>query len=499
MAVFTSILTRQSADTLRASTTLTDPLFVIVNQGIVITNTKTSTSKTYASAIDITVAGTKTVDCVASSPFASTFPDGVYTGVWTLDDESSEYTSSSRLLITSGIDASIAAYTATTAAQKANLVWMNYMREQVQVAFDAVDNTKANALIGRIQATLASIQLDQMGVMNASLTNRSTISMIVTNTLSLITPLNASSNYIQNTLTGELASYEDDFMLATASGSTIPTSSDVFNIPFFEDGVHFIYAYAGENYTESPINLAVAGSAVVVITTIQEQFETFKANYDPNNTEQAAAYAQMLSDFAEIESLSTTSTDTVNNFSAINTLIEEIQDSLALFVDVTATLTLTDKSNLLITLNGSNLPNVTYSTQALTLSNTNDNTQEYIVEDAFPLNYVDLTETLNSDTINFGSQYADGVYQMNVSWDSANEMMFNAQAYCLVTTQIDCGIAKIIAKHPTCKVLTSRLNEIMTYRRIIDKSFENADYNSTNFYINLCLNLLTKSGCNCGC
>jgi len=276
----------------------------------------------------------------------------------------------------------------------------------------------------------------------------------------------------------------------SGSGSASFDSANIYDLSYYEDGVQWFYVYFW-----TPTNFYGSNALTVITTTIDEQWITFQANYDPTDATQSANYEDLKLLFAQLDALKSS---VATEFTPINNKIEEIQDLLALFVVPNIRVTLPSKDNILVEIT-TNIPNVTYESQKLVLSNCGDLTQEYTLENSFPANYVDVSKTLNSNDINFGSQYADGVYQAYVSWNTANDMNFGGSGYVLVTTQIDCGIAKIIAQHPTCKALNNRLNEIMTYRRIITESFNNEDYNSTFFYINLCLNLLTKSGCNCGC
>jgi hypothetical protein len=430
--------------------------------------------------------------------YGSAFADGVIQmrfHFWTaVNVPFFEYVGAQYLLYTDVIDAGIAVYTPTSATEAANLVWMNYLRTQIDIAFADANYTLCNTLIGRIEATLISPETITTST-SVSLIDRNTLRGVMQNDNELVIPLNSPINYVEDTFTNTYAPFDNDFLVATASGSVNEDSSNVFALPFYNDGVHIMYNFAGNNFSEGTIRLARYIGYAVVTTTITEQFATFQANYDPTNTQQANAYADMLTAFATIATLSN---DIATNYVAINTQIAIIQGLLAMFVDVTATLTITDKSTLLVTLDGSNLPNVPYDTQLLTLSNTNDDTQEY-VSNNFPLTYVDLTTELNSETVNFGSQYADGVYQVNVSWNSGNGMTFNAQAYCRVSTKIDCGIAGIIAKRPNCKFLIEKLNVIMAYNKMSIDAFLNEDYTTSNFYINKCLNILNTSGCNCGC
>jgi hypothetical protein len=497
---FNSTVNYVSPTTVQLASSVYSPNFDIEEQYVTVYNTKIVANKIYATSLNIAAVGSKTQNIVSGSPIGSpNFDDGVLQNVFDVVNVYNDYPnillrSTSYTLITTAITASIAALPSSAIK--------TYLQEQLALVttyFNATQYTDANDQITLIEFLLG--YADENRANTLTKTSNSVLTNIITDALPIAPDYAyvAYSTNLTNTLTSadkDLTSlgYPEDENETTISF----TSQDTFVATIYDDGV---YRFRG-TFLTYPIDLIgdalnnIVQSYALVTTTIDAQFLTFEANYDPSNAEQAAAHQSMLTAFATITTLSS---NLAANYVAINAQIVIIQNLLALFVDVTATLTLTDKSNLLITLDGADLPSVLYSNQALTLSNTNNEAQEYILENAFPLNYVDLTQTLNSETILFGSQFDDGVYQVNISWDSDNDMTFNAQAYCLVTTQIDCGIAGVIAKRPDCKALINKLNTLMTYKRIILDSFANQDYSTTNFYINLCLHLLNSSGCNCGC
>lgn len=496
---FDSTLALTSASTMTAQTQLFLAGTTADEQYEVVTNTRINQFQTFNSSADFNIAGTKTNAFISGSPFgAPNFSDAVYNGFWELNDLAFNnlYTSNTTyLLVTTAIDILIASYDPSDAFRKLHRLRILSMRQSVDTFFAAGDYINCNLYIGYIEAALAAVAPTDTFNSTLQLTNRNTLLVNVPSGQTFNTPLLQS--LLQNNLTWnslEAESITGKIIASTfaqsGSGSASFDSVSVYNLSYYEDGVQWFYVYFW-----TPTEFYGSNALTVITTTIDEQWITFQANYDPTDAIQSANYEDLKLLFAQLDALKSS---VVTEFTAINNKIEEIQGLLALFVVPNIRVTLPSKDNILVEIT-TNIPNVTYESQKLVLSNCGDLTQEYTLENNFPLNYVDVNKTLNSNEINFGSQYADGVYQAYVSWNTANDMNFGGSGYVLVTTQIDCGIAKIIAQHPTCKALNNRLNEIMTYRRIITESFNNEDYNSTFFYINLCLNLLTKSGCNCGC
>jgi hypothetical protein len=492
---FNSTLIKLSTTQFQVGTSLYDATFNDDGSLINITNTKLSVSREYDSGLAIATVGTKAQNITVLSPLPSPITDAVYKAELNMYDASLglKWTSTAYALVTTQIDIDIADYEVINAFTKLHKLRIEAMRESVDTFFAAGDYANCNLYIDYIEDALVAVEFPNTLEFDSTLqlTNRNTLLVNVPSGQTFTTPL------LQNNLTWNVilsSSTSGEVIVSTfaqsGSGSASFDSANIYDLSYYEDGVQWFYVYFW-----TPANFYGSNALTVITTTIDEQWITFQANYDPTDAIQLQNYEDLKLLFAQLDALKS-SVDT--EFSAINAIIIEIQDLLALFVVPNIRVTLPSKDNILVEIT-TNIPNVTYESQKLVLSNCGDLTQEYTLENSFPLNYVDVNKTLNSNDINFGSQYADGVYQAYVSWNTANDMNFGGSGYVLVTTQIDCGIAKIIAQHPTCKALNNRLNEIMTYRRIITESFNNEDYNSTFFYINLCLNLLTKSGCNCGC
>lgn len=488
---FDSTITKLNTTQFQVGTSLYDATFDDDGSLINITNTRLSTAKEYASTLGITAVGAKTQDITSLSPLPSPITDAVYSSQIDMYDvtDGLKWTSTAYALVTTDIDAGIAAYPQTNLFQIDNKIEMLDIRTKIDADFAIGDYLSVNDWISKIEFMLGA---EPNSITSTStLANRNTINIDVV-PQGLPDNLREQHNNCYNTLTNtfdQAVLIENQFAIS-GSGGYVLTSDDAYAIPYFNDGVQFFYIYLLGNGI-----IYESYSAVTVITTIQAQFDMYAANYDKTDSTQQEYYDLMLTAFATIATLNS---NPYANYSDINNQISFIKEVLSYTFTPTLKVTSPAKDEIKVEIT-STIPNLTYSSQKLVLSNCGDATQEYTLENSFPANYLDVSKILNSNDIIFGSQYADSVYQAYLAWNTDNGQVYSGSGYVPVTTQIDCGIAKIIAQHPTCKVLNNKLNEIMTYRRIIDKSFANEDYNTTIFYIKLCLTLLTKSGCNCGC
>jgi hypothetical protein len=500
-------ITFDSSSVLTSATTITVSTsyytnYVIAGADLGITNTKTNVFKIYnpLPQLDISVVGNKSKAFVSGNPIGSpNFTDGVLNiNLFFEDGDATDWQSDSYILVTTQIDADIAAYPLTTFFERGNLVAIQYIRQQIDIAFAAEDYTLTNTLIGACQYYLTATQNGSTtpNTSAITITDNSLLFLNVVSNPSGATPNISQYNEVLNTLFGSPIAFTNTSLIPSGTGSMNISSTEIYNDAYFKDGV-----YQAKNYYTSPFYLnnddytiVLTTGYRVVTTTIDAEFLTFQANYDPENAEQAASYQAMLSAYAEIATLSS---NISANYAAINAQIAIIQANLALWVELDMSLVLTNKSLMTLTIN-TTLPNVVYNSQSLNLSNTNDDSQEYIVT-TFPNNYVDLTKTFSSSTINFGTQFEDGVYKLNLSWSADNDMEFSGVTYCLVMTQVDCGIAQVVANRPNCKNVRSQLNMLMFFRDMALDAYANEDYTTCNFYINKCIIILNQSGCGCGC
>lgn len=494
---FNSTVVLTNATTITCSTSYYNGGLDTDVSDFVVENLTTSQIKTYEASPQLMIqnAGLKTKAFVAGSPLGSpNYDDGVLELTLYFHEDgggNTDWISINNLLVTTSIDASIASFPTDSIFGICKKRALEYYRDLLQTAFDDANYTLCTDYFNAINTMLSGMQQPF----------NSTLSLANNNTLNIVVPSVGDNNLfyqtsqLWNTHTELLANsieITNQFLIPSGSGSLSMDSSNTLSLPIYSDGVYFFETYCvrqdGVDFDSNP------NPAVVVTTTIDAEFATFEANYDPNNAAQLASYTAMLAAYAEIATLSS---NVLANYADINDQIAIIQSNLALWVEVDMSLVLTNKSTMTLTIN-STLPNVVYSAQSLTLNNTNDDSQEYTIT-TFPENYIDLTKTFSSSAINFGSQYEDAVYKVNLSWTADNGMEFSGVAYCLVMTQVNCGIAQIIAERPNCKQLQSKLNYLMTFREMAIDSYSNADYSTCNFYINKCIVILNQSGCGCGC
>lgn len=484
-----------SSSTISVQTSYYLPTPPIAGSSMDLTNMTTSAFKSYATTIDINTSGTKSQTFTAASPFGATFPDGVYNALLYFEDgDATDWQSNSYALATYVIDAAIASYPTDSLFNMSNKALMLYFRGLIDTAFADEDYTTCGDYIVVVQNLLFVIPNPFITslILEANNSFQSVSSVIAT------TGLIWQYNLLWNTKTQDVEDaivIEDNYLLPDGNGSASFTSADTFDSVIYADGVYQLWNYLAD-ITGGVLSSDGSNNSGwrIVTTTIDAEFATFEANYDPNNVEQAASYAAMLAAYAEIQTLSS---DIISNYADINDQIAIIQANLALWVELDMSLVLTNKSLMTLTIN-TTLPNVVYSAQSLNLSNTNDDSQEYIVT-TFPENYIDLTKTFSSSEINFGTQFEDGVYKLNLSWSAENSMEFSGVTYCLVMTQVDCGIAQVIANRPNCKNVRSQLNMLMLFRDMALDAYSNEDYTTCNFYINKCIIILNQSGCGCGC
>jgi hypothetical protein len=495
---FTSQSVLTNATTVTVSTSYYNGGLAIDSSDLDILNLTITQTKSYAALpqLNIAVSGNKSKTFSAGSPIGSpNYTDGVLENtIYCTGDVAWEWQSVSYLLVTTQIDADIAAYPTDSLFNISNKALMLYFRGLVDTAFAAEDYTTCNDYIVAIQNILIVVP----NPFTTSLILEENNSLQSVSSILSTTGLIWQYNLLWNTKTQDVENaivIEDNYLLPDGNGSASFTSEDTFDSAIYEDGVYQLWNYLADiTGGVASSNKSNNSGFRTITTTIDAEFLTFQANYDPENAEQAASYQAMLDAYAEIATLSS---NISANYAAINAQIAIIQANLALWVELDMSLVLTNKSLMTLTIN-TTLPNVVYNSQSLNLSNTNDDSQEYIVT-TFPNNYIDLTKTFSSSEINFGTQFEDGVYKLNLSWSADNDMEFSGVTYCLVMTQVDCGIAQVVANRPNCKNVRSQLNMLMFFRDMALDAYANEDYTTCNFYINKCIIILNQSGCGCGC
>lgn len=258
------------------------------------------------------------------------------------------------------------------------------------------------------------------------------------------------------------------------------------------DGVYEVSIGALDQISESTSGDIYEGvlAYALVTTELDLGIALYQAEHDSTNAAQVAILAQLL--------VLQTLVDTefaAQDYAAANQAIEDIFALLGtgiIWTDFGASLT--DESN--ITLTFGTLPSGTYSNGSGTLTNTM--TLEEYGYTGFPANSADLTEILNSVTLDAGDDYPDGVYQIAGSF-TVDGVLFTYSAYVLVITDIYCGYDKIVAKASTCKFSASLQMKIQAEINMIINCFQRGDYVTANNHIRIATQMLGQSGCSCGC
>lgn len=258
------------------------------------------------------------------------------------------------------------------------------------------------------------------------------------------------------------------------------------------DGVYEVSIGALDQISENTSGDIYEGvpAYALVTTELDLGIALYQAQHDSTNAAQAAILVQLLA--------LQTSVDTefaAEDYDATNQAIEDIFDLLGtglIWSNVGAVLT--DKSNMTVTF--TSLPSGTYSDGQGTVTNTM--TLEEYGYTGFPANSSDLTDILNSVTLGAGDDYPDGVYQIAGSF-LVDGVLFTYEVYVLVITDIYCGYDKIVAKASTCKFSASLQLKIQSEINMIENCFQRGDYVTANTHIRIATQMLSQSGCGCGC
>jgi len=172
-----------------------------------------------------------------------------------------------------------------------------------------------------------------------------------------------------------------------------------------------------------------------------------------------------------------------------NSLIAQLQVLLAEGVSIDLFANLTAPENMVVYFEA--LPAGTYTGGTGTIENTLTGVSSTF--DGFPSENTDLTTVLNSETLDFGEDFPDGVYQLTVNF-YVDGLLFTSMCYLVVTTDWQCCIDKAVGKK--CGSLNTALmqSNLTNAVRIVDVY---SDVNTANALIKegnrLC------GGCGCGC
>lgn len=337
------------------------------------------------------------------------------------------------------IDAGIPLMPQTTGREIATYNTAVSIRQDIQTFFDDGFYGDANTWIIYLTNLLAG--LSGGGTFTSvvdTLPSPNTINVEIADTLNCFPDSFGYYNVITNTLTDVEYTYTWAFTpdLATAQ------DHDVVNPVLYPDGVYTNYISVlttfddGGNY---PALINFNTSYLLVTTTIDNQIQLLEDNYDPNNTAEAIA-------LAELQSLQTqiAAAYADEDYILTNALIEQAQTILNNGVSrsISAALTSDADMSVFFTVPPA-MPVGTYTEGAGVITNTL--TGVSFTFDGFPLDSTDLTQSLNSEELGFGVDFPDGVYQIVVTW-LVDGLLFTAECYLVVTTDWQCCIDKAAGK-----------------------------------------------------
>lgn len=369
----------------------------------------------------------------------SVFGDSVYRYESNFDSGLDDYESDQYFLVTTAIDAGIPLMPQTTGREIATYNAAVSIRQDIQDYFDATNYTDANIWIIYLTNLLAG--LSGGGTFTSvvdTLPSDDTINVEIADTLNCFPDSFGYYNVITNTLTDVEYPYTWAFTpdLATAQ------DHDVVNLVLYPDGVYTNYISVLTTFNDSgnyPALINFNTSYLLVTTTIDNQIQLFEDNYDPNNTAEAIALAELLQLQIDIATAYA-----ANDYTETNALIAQAQAILenGLSRSISAALTSDADMSVFFTVPPA-MPVGTYTEGAGTITNTL--TGVSFTFDGFPLDSTDLTQSLNSEELGFGVDFPDGVYQIVVTW-LVDGLLFTAECYLVVTTDWQCCIDKAAGK-----------------------------------------------------
>ena len=418
---------------------------------------------------------------------AATYQDSVYKIDSEFDDSiAGNYyicSPSSYTLVTTAIDAGIAALPTATDADLARRAYIQSLRSQLTVFFNAADYTNTINYIVALETILFNITNFTINF-TATLPLPTRVNLVGTNIM-LTTLTGGWYNILRNTLTNVDYPYTWNFVSPSQN-------KDIDQPSNYPDGVYENYSsaivYHNAGFTRTA-RLNEATDYILVTTFITEQIELFEANYNPNDPNQVNLLAELQEQYALIQTYFDD-----ENYEGANDQIEIVQtllESVTLCAGLSAVLASGTTNQIVLTY--PSLPAGTYSDQSGTL--TNSITGEEYIFTGFPANSSNNQLTLNSNTIGAGSSFADGVWQVTNTF--VNVATFQCVTYALVVTNARCCVRKAQAKSATCKNLSGRAEELNSWLETAIDEFNYSAYSVSNGFIKK-INAVC-SGCGCGC
>jgi hypothetical protein len=325
--------------------------------------------------------------------------------------------------------------------------------------------------------------------------NPSTI--VLTTTSSVTADIPADTGYVStyideggwyNVLTNTLTLVEYPYIWEF--NIQVDSSKLITNTGIFPDGVYKNYSseiLVGLLFVNTVAFVIAPTSYLLVTTTIDNQIQLFEDNYDPDNTAEAIA-------LADLQSLQTqiAAAFAAEDYDLTNELIAQAQAILAngLSREISAALTSDADMNVFFTVPPA-MPVGTYTSSTSTITNTL--TGVAFTFDGFPLSASDLTQLLNSETLGFGADFPDGTYQIVVPF-YVDGLLFTAECYLVVTTDWQCCIDKAAGKK--CGKLNTALMQANLTNAVRIVALY-SDVNTANALISE--GNRECSSCGCGC
>jgi hypothetical protein len=424
--------------------------------------------------------------------YGVTYQDSVYkytSSIATAND----WVSTSYLLVTTAIDAGIAALPTATPADVARKNYIVSLRAQINTFFSAANYAQCINYIQYIEVILSTLSIGSDNIV-------SSLSLLTPTQLNTVVDAYAPGqldvlqggwyNLLTNTLTNVQYNYTWNWTLPLGGNYTITNPTN------YPDGVYLNYVseiWAGLLFSSDPesrIAFLFEGQSYELVTTfISEQISIFEENYNPNDPNQVSLLEELQENFALIQTYFDDEDyeGTNDQIVIVETLLENVNVcaglSMVLASGTTNQMVLTYPS----------LPAGTYSEQTGTLINSI--TGEEYTFTGFPANSSNTQLTLNSNDIGAGSSFADGVWQVSNTF--VNVATYQCTAYALVVTNARCCVRKAQAKSATCRNLTGRAEELSSWLETAIDEFNYSAYSVSNGFIKK-INAVCSS-CGCGC
>lgn len=480
---YTTTLTKVDDSTINLATTSVTPSIGSISASLSsLTNQRTVVSKiTTAFLPTYPFPNSYDLNSVVAT-MGSIYGDSVYEYGAVFTAGADTYTSSSFLLITTTIDAGIAAMPETTPAEIARKTYLEGLGQTIQAAplTTNLERAAVNALIGVVESYLFHLT-NAAAAVTATLSAPTDIDVEISPLSFTYLPWGGWYNALTNTLTNVVYPYTFNFDPNAGGTYTVVNPTD------YPDGVYLNYMSVLGSISATDANLFYGTAYELVTTTIDNQIDLFEANYDPDITAEAIALSELQALQTEIAAAYAD-----EDYDLTNELIAQAQAILAngLSRPLSAELTSDADMSVFFTVPPA-MPVGTYTTSTSTITNTL--TGVAFTFEGFPTDAADLTQALNSETLGFGADFPDGVYQIVVPF-YVDGLLFTGECYLVVTTDWQCCIDKAAGKK--CgKLNTALMQANLTNAVRIVAVY--SDVNTANALISE--GNRECSSCGCGC